>query len=182
MKVDDRECAITRRYRMRHKIPELLSVSVFCSGLFSAVTRAPAQTPLASNVLVVYASNDPDSTAVGAYYADRRGIPPSHLCPVTLPAPAITALNGPDSTIWARGISFTSFWPTYAPTLSVPARDLITTRWIRTSPTSGTNTQRKFSTRTQPKLSPTMPTTRARETFSYPFNRSPLTGLSVHCR
>ena len=45
---------------------------------------------------MVYASNDPDSTSVGAYYADRRGIPPSNLCPITLPDPAATALNGPD--------------------------------------------------------------------------------------
>jgi uncharacterized protein (TIGR03790 family) len=55
-----------------------------------------AQTPPASSVLVVYASNDPDSTWIGAYYADRRGIPPSHLCPVALPDIAATALNGPD--------------------------------------------------------------------------------------
>ena len=72
------------------------SIYLFLLILFSAATNVSAQTPLASNVLVVYASNDPDSTFVGVYYANRRGIPPSNLCPITLPNPAVTALNGPD--------------------------------------------------------------------------------------
>jgi uncharacterized protein (TIGR03790 family) len=96
MGVDDRKGTITQRYRMRNKIPELLSARLFALILFLAAISSPAQTSLASNVLVVYASNDPDSTAVGAYYADRRGIPNANLCPVTLPNPAATALNGPN--------------------------------------------------------------------------------------
>ena len=62
----------------------------------AAPDKAPAQTPLASSVLVVYASNDPDSAFVASYYANRRGIPPSNFCPITLPDPAAPALNGPD--------------------------------------------------------------------------------------
>ena len=80
---------------MCNKLSEILGASLlllFCS----AGTSAHAQTPLASSVLVVYASNDPDSTTVGAYYANRRGIPSANLCPITLPNPAATVLNNPD--------------------------------------------------------------------------------------
>jgi uncharacterized protein (TIGR03790 family) len=74
-----------------------LSACLF-SWLFfgTANYQAFAQSPLASSVLVVYASNDPDSTSVGAYYANRRGIPSSNFCPVTLPDPAAAALSAPD--------------------------------------------------------------------------------------
>jgi uncharacterized protein (TIGR03790 family) len=62
----------------------------------AARNQALAQSPLASNVLVVYASNDPDSAFVGNYYANQRGIPFSNLCPIIFPDPTVTALNGLD--------------------------------------------------------------------------------------
>src|SRR4051794_37721917 len=91
-----RKDTIARGLHMRNQLSVVPSAYISLLILFSAATNAPAQTPLASNVLVIYASNDPDSTSVGAYYADRRSIPPSNLCPITLPNPAVTTLNGPN--------------------------------------------------------------------------------------
>ncbi len=71
-------------------------VRIILLTAFLGLSNLFAQTPLASNVLVVYVANDPDSTFVGNYYANRRGIPPSNLCPVTLPNPAAVSLNEAD--------------------------------------------------------------------------------------
>ncbi len=81
---------------MRSQPKWSLSAGLLLLVFGATANEARAQSPLASNVLVVYASNDPDSTFVGAYYAVQRGIPLSNLCPVTLSNPAAAALNGPD--------------------------------------------------------------------------------------
>lgn len=91
-----RKGTFARRSHMRNQLSAIPSAYLSLLMLFSAAMNAPAQTPLASNVLVVYASNDGDSTSVGVYYANRRGIPFSNLCPITLPNPAVTALSSPD--------------------------------------------------------------------------------------
>jgi uncharacterized protein (TIGR03790 family) len=79
---------------MCNKLPEIWGT--FLLLLFSGGMCVSAQSPSASSVLVVYASNDSDSQAVGAYYANGRGIPSANLCPITLPNPAATTLSGDD--------------------------------------------------------------------------------------
>src|SRR5947209_16321785 len=64
--------------------------------VLASVEAASAQNPLASRVLVVYVDGDSDSQSVAAHYVEARGIPPSNLCPITLPNPGATALNGAD--------------------------------------------------------------------------------------
>lgn len=88
--------AIVQRCHMLKQSPYLLIACLFPLAFFLAATNISAQAPSASSVIVVYASNDPDSTFVGTYYASQRGIPPYNLCPVTLPNLAATTLNGPD--------------------------------------------------------------------------------------
>ncbi|MFL6447627.1 MAG: TIGR03790 family protein [Bryobacteraceae bacterium] len=63
---------------------------------FTSFGVASAQNPLASRVLVVYVDGDPGSQSVASHYVNARGIPPSNLCPVSLPNPGATALNGTD--------------------------------------------------------------------------------------
>ena len=55
-----------------------------CLFFASVFHSAVAQSSLASRVLVVYASNDPDSMEVARYYRDARGVPQSNMCGVTL--------------------------------------------------------------------------------------------------
>jgi uncharacterized protein (TIGR03790 family) len=70
-------------------------MSMQWAGLFAwlSIFIAAAQGADASRVLVVYVSNSPDSIAVANAYAERRGIPREHLCPIELPNPQATTLN-----------------------------------------------------------------------------------------
>jgi uncharacterized protein (TIGR03790 family) len=48
---------------------------------------AATTNPLASRVLIVYASNDANSSAVANYYQSRRAIPGANMCPIAWPLP-----------------------------------------------------------------------------------------------
>ena len=68
----------------------LLAAAVLCA--FSALAPQFAQAQaLNQRVLIVYNSNDTDSTSVANFYATQRGIPAANLCPIT---PSSTTLLG----------------------------------------------------------------------------------------
>ena len=70
----------------------------FCFGLLLCFCPriAFSASALASRVLVVYATNDSNSTSVATYYQSKRGIPNGNMCPVTLPNPSATGLDASD--------------------------------------------------------------------------------------
>src|SRR5258708_1242461 len=51
---------------------------------------------LSGAVLVVYGGSDPDSAAIGTYYANQRAIPFTNLCPVTLQDPTLAYVGSAD--------------------------------------------------------------------------------------
>src|SRR3954454_6310470 len=69
---------------------------VWLALILTSFGVASGQTPLAGRVLVVYVDGDTDSQSVAAHYAETRGIPSSNLCPISLPDPNSTTLNGSD--------------------------------------------------------------------------------------
>ncbi len=76
---------------------------VYLALIAASFGVASAQNPLASRVLVVYVDGDFDSQSVASHYVNARGIPSSNLCPVTLPNPNATALNGADYDAFLKG-------------------------------------------------------------------------------
>jgi DNA-binding NarL/FixJ family response regulator len=64
-------------------------------ALCTIATRPALADDLSSQVLVVYAANDPDSTFIANYYAGRRSIPPN-LCALTFPDPTALLLSYDD--------------------------------------------------------------------------------------
>jgi hypothetical protein len=71
--------------------------AVVCAlALCTIAARPVLADDLSSQVLVVYAANDPDSTFIANYYAGRRSIPPNNLCALTLPDPTALLLSYDD--------------------------------------------------------------------------------------
>src|SRR5260370_31550007 len=49
--------------------------------------RPPLADPLSPRVLALYSANDAESQETANYYATKRAIPSTNLCPLTLPDP-----------------------------------------------------------------------------------------------
>lgn len=75
---------------MRCSLGTLLLLLLLCPLI------ALPQSSLASNTLVVYASNDSNSVSIANYYQAKRGIPAANMCAITLPAPSSPSLSTSD--------------------------------------------------------------------------------------
>ncbi len=73
-----------------------LRLCIYFSLLSLVAGSVHAQSSLASRVLVVYVSNDSNSSSIASHYQSKRGVPAANMCPVTLPNPAALQLNASD--------------------------------------------------------------------------------------
>lgn len=85
----------------RHIVSSLASLAIPLLAALFAPVRALAQDPLASRVLVVYATNSPDSVAVKDHYVSARSIPRANVCGISLPDITASVL---DQTDWLNAV------------------------------------------------------------------------------
>lgn len=75
---------------IRKSIPLLLGFALLAGFVLAGVSGAD---PAASNVVVVVNANDPDSLAIGRYYAERRGIPKGNIIELDAPTEETISLR-----------------------------------------------------------------------------------------
>jgi uncharacterized protein (TIGR03790 family) len=87
--------ASKRRSCVRRHFGLSLLIGVLLPAVCAGQTP-PLPDPLSPRVLVLYTANDAESQLTANYYATKRAIPPTNLCPLTLPDPEASWLDYAD--------------------------------------------------------------------------------------